>query len=51
MSVRRRQLKHRNRNARNCRKYKWCFTFMIIILIEIPQVLAAWVTLCDRMAG
>lgn len=31
-------------------KHKWCITLGIILLIEFPQVMAAWVTLADRMA-
>jgi hypothetical protein len=31
-------------------KRKWCITLGIILLIEFPQVMAAWVTLADRMA-
>lgn len=36
----------------NCKqnKHKWCITLGIILLIELPQVAAAWVTLADRMA-
>jgi len=36
----------------NCQqnKHKWCITLGIILLIELPQVAAAWVTLADRMA-
>lgn len=31
-------------------KRKWCITLGIILLIEFPQVMAAWVTLADQMA-
>jgi len=31
-------------------KHKWCITVGIILLIEFPQVMAAWVTLADQMA-
>ncbi|MDJ1175964.1 hypothetical protein [Roseofilum capinflatum] len=30
-------------------KRKFCITVGIILLIEIPQVVAAWVTLADKI--